>query len=635
MSRYAEILFKYWGYHTFRSVQEEIITSVCEGRDTLGLMPTGGGKSITFQVSSLAMEGICIVVTPLIALMKDQVSNLRNKRIKAAAVYTGMTFDEIVVALDNCILGNYKFLYISPERLASELLQVKLKQMNVCLLTVDESHCISQWGYDFRPSYLQIALVREMLPGVPVLALTATATEEVITDIQQKLSFPQENVIRTSYFRDNLAYKVFPTEAKRQLLHRLLQETDGSVILYVRNRRKTREIAELLCEEGESATYYHAGLTNNEKDLRQKAWHEGKTRIIVCTNAFGMGIDKPDVRLVVHLDLPDSIEAYFQEAGRAGRDRLPAVSAILCSKNDLVQLKKRVADTFPPRKFIREVYDALCNFLQIAEGDACGKMFEFNMAKFVALFHLPLLQTYHALKMLGQAGYLELTDEQDNGSRVFFTLEREELYHLRYLDRKLDELIHVLLRSYSGLFSDYTYINEEHLCQKINMTQQEMYDSLITLSQARILNYVPKKKTPYIIFRERRIDSKYLIISKEVFEVRKQRYELRIQSMLHYVTSNDTCRSRMLLDYFGEEKAKGCDICDVCLQKRRNETSASLGLLQDEILEKLSEAPLFISQLVAILSRSSEETLPVIRQMLDSGLLFMENGCLFPTKEGK
>lgn len=635
MSRYSEILYKYWEYSSFRSVQEEIITSVCEGRDTLGLMPTGGGKSITFQVSALAMEGICIVVTPLIALMKDQVTNLRNKGIKAAAVYSGMTFDEIVVALDNCILGNYKFLYISPERLSSELFQVKLKQMNVCLLTVDESHCISQWGYDFRPSYLQIALVREMLPDVPVLALTATATEDVIKDIQHKLSFPQENVIRTSYYRDNLAYKVFHVEAKRQLLHRLLQETDGSVIIYVRNRRKTREIAEMLCEDGEAATYYHAGLTNTEKDVRQKSWHEGKTRIIVCTNAFGMGIDKSNVRLVVHLDLPDSIEAYFQEAGRAGRDGLAAVSAILCSKNDLVQLKKRVADNFPPRQFIREVYDALCNFLQIAEGDGCGKMFEFNIAKFVAAFHLPLLQTYHALKMLGQAGYLELTDEQDNGSRVFFTLEREELYHLRYLDSKLDELIHVLLRSYSGLFSDYTYINEEQICQKMNMAQQELYGCLISLSQARILNYVPRKKTPYIIFRERRMDSKYVIISKEVYEVRKQRYEQRIQSMLQYVTSGDTCRSRILLSYFGEQSAKECDVCDVCKQKQREETPAQFVLLQEEIREKLSETPLFISQLVAILSHDSEKTLPVIRQMLDSGELFMENGYLFPTKMAK
>lgn len=635
MSRYSEILYKYWEYNSFRSIQEQIITSVCDGRDTLGLMPTGGGKSITFQVSALAMEGICIVVTPLIALMKDQVTNLRKKGIKAAAVYTGMTFDEIVVALDNCILGNYKFLYISPERLSSEFFQVKLKQMNVCLLTVDESHCISQWGYDFRPSYLQIAVFREMLPNVPVLALTATATEDVIKDIQHKLSFPQENVIRTSYYRENLAYKVFHVEAKRQLLHRLLQETDGSVIIYVRNRRKTREIAEMLCEDGKAATYYHAGLSNTEKDARQKAWHEGKTRIIVCTNAFGMGIDKSNVRLVVHLDLPDSIEAYFQEAGRAGRDGLAAVSAILCSKNDLVQLKKRVADNFPPRKFIHEVYDALCNFLQIAEGDGYDKMFEFNIAKFVAAFHLPLLQTYHALKMLGQAGYLELTDEQDNGSRVFFTLEREELYHLRYLDSKLDELIHVLLRSYSGLFSDYTYINEEQICQKMNMSQQELYGCLISLSQARILNYVPRKKTPFIIFRERRMDSKYVIISKEVFEVRKQRYEQHIQSMLQYVTSGDTCRSRMLLSYFGEHAAKECDICDVCKQKQRDETPTQFVLLQEEIREKLSETPLFISQLVGILSHDSEKTLPVIRQMLDSGELFMENGYLFPTKEAK
>ncbi len=635
MSRYSEILFEHWGYTSFRSIQEEIIVSVCEGHDTLGLMPTGGGKSITFQVSALAMEGVCLVVTPLIALMKDQVTHLRNKGIKAAAVYSGMTSDEIGVALDNCILGNYKFLYISPERLSSELFHLKLKQMNVCLLTVDESHCISQWGYDFRPSYLQIAAVREELPGVPVLALTATATEDVIIDIQQKLFFPQENVIRTSYFRENLAYKVFHVEAKRQLLNRLLQETDGSVIIYVRNRKKTREIAEMLCEDSQSATYYHAGLSNAEKDARQKAWHEGKTRIIVCTNAFGMGIDKPNVRLVVHLDLPDSIEAYFQEAGRAGRDGFAALSAILCSKNDLVQLKKRVTDNFPSRKFIREVYDALCNFLQIAEGEGFGQVFEFNISKFVTIFHLPLLQTYHALKILGQAGYIELTDEQDNASRIFFTLEREELYHLRYLDVKLDELIHVLLRSYSGLFSDYTYINEELICQKMNISGQELYTSLISLAQARILNYVPRKKTPFVIFRERRMDSKYIIISKEVFEVRKKRYEYRIQSMLQYVNSSDVCRSRILLSYFGENTDKECRVCDVCLKKKSNDNSRESSLIEEEIRQQLTEAPVFISQLVGKLSFDSEETLPVIRRMLDSGELFMENGSLFLTKEMK
>ena len=571
MNKYQEILKQYWGYDSFRDLQEEIITSIGEGKDTLGLMPTGGGKSITFQVPALAQSGLCIVITPLIALMKDQVQNLRKRGIKALAIYSGMTRQEIVTALENCIFGDYKFLYISPERLDTEIFRIKLRSMKVSMITVDESHCISQWGYDFRPAYLKIAEIRELLPGVPVLALTATATPEVVKDIQSRLNFREENVFRMSFERKNLAYIVRKTDNKTGELLHILKRIDGSAIIYVRNRRRTKEITELLMQEGITADFYHAGLDNAVKDLRQKRWQNGEIRVMVATNAFGMGIDKPDVRIVLHIDLPDSPEAYFQEAGRAGRDGLKAYAVILYAKSDKMTLHKRVANTFPEKEYILQVYEHLQYYYQMAMGDGFQCIREFNLEEFCRKFKYFPVPVDSALKILTQAGYLEYTDEQDNASRILFTIRRDELYKLREMGTEAETLIQTILRSYTGVFTDYAYISEDTLAIRTGLTRQQIYNILVTLTKRRIVDYIPHKKTPYIIYTRERLELRYLHIPASVYEERKARYEARIKAMEEYVTSESVCRSRMLLRYFGEKNEHNCKQCDVCLN--RHETN--------------------------------------------------------------
>ena len=562
MNKYQEILKQYWGYDSFRDLQEEIITSIGEGKDTLGLMPTGGGKSITFQVPALAQEGICIVITPLIALMKDQVQNLRKRGIKALAIYSGMTRQEILTALENCIFGNYKFLYISPERLDTEIFRTKLRSMKVSMITVDESHCISQWGYDFRPAYLKIAEIRELLPGVPVLALTATATPEVVKDIQTRLNFREGNVFRMSFERKNLAYIVRKTDNKTKELLHILQRISGSAIIYVRNRRRTKEITELLTNEGITADFYHAGLDNAVKDLRQKRWQSGEVRVMVATNAFGMGIDKPDVRIVLHLDLPDSPEAYFQEAGRAGRDGEKAYAVILYAKSDKMTLHKRIVDTFPEKEYILNVYEHLQYYYQMAMGDGFQCIREFNLEEFCRKFKYFPVPVDSALKILTQAGYLEYTDEQDNSSRILFTIRRDELYKLREMGKEADALIQTILRSYTGVFTDYAYISEESLALRTGLTRQQIYNILVTLTKRRIVDYIPRKKTPYIIYTRERLDLRFLHIPPIVYEERKARYEARIKAMEEYVITENVCRSRMLLHYFGEKNEHNCGQCD-------------------------------------------------------------------------
>ena len=571
MNKYQEILKQYWGYDSFRDLQEEIITSIGEGKDTLGLMPTGGGKSITFQVPALAQSGLCIVITPLIALMKDQVQNLRKRGIKALAIYSGMTRQEIVTALENCIFGDYKFLYISPERLDTEIFRIKLRSMKVSMITVDESHCISQWGYDFRPAYLKIAEIRELLPGVPVLALTATATPEVVKDIQSRLNFREENVFRMSFERKNLAYIVRKTDNKTGELLHILKRIDGSAIIYVRNRRRTKEITELLMQEGITADFYHAGLDNAVKDLRQKRWQNGEIRVMVATNAFGMGIDKPDVRIVLHIDLPDSPEAYFQEAGRAGRDGLKAYAVILYAKSDKMTLHKRVADTFPEKEYILQVYEHLQYYYQMAMGDGFQCIREFNLEEFCRKFKYFPVPVDSALKILTQAGYLEYTDEQDNASRILFTIRRDELYKLREMGTEAETLIQTILRSYTGVFTDYAYISEDTLAIRTGLTRQQIYNILVTLTKRRIVDYIPHKKTPYIIYTRERLELRYLHIPASVYEERKARYEARIKAMEEYVTSESVCRSRMLLRYFGEKNEHNCKQCDVCLNRHETD----------------------------------------------------------------
>jgi ATP-dependent DNA helicase RecQ len=630
VSLYHEILKRYWGYDAFRDLQEEIITSIGEGKDTLGLMPTGGGKSITFQVPALAKEGMCLVITPLIALMKDQVENLKSRDIKAIAIYSGMTRQEIIVALENCIFGNYKFLYISPERLDTEIFRVKLRSMNISMITVDESHCISQWGYDFRPAYLKIAEIRELLPDIPVLALTATATPEVVKDIQQRLHFKKENVFRMSFERKNLAYIVRNTDNKTGEILHILNRMPGSSIIYVRNRKRTKETTLFLQREGITADFYHAGLNNDVKDLRQKRWQSGECRVMVATNAFGMGIDKPDVRTVIHLDLPDSPEAYFQEAGRAGRDGEKAYAIILYANSDKAALKKRISDTFPEKDYIKQVYEQLNYYYQMAMGDGLGCMFDFNLEDFCRRYkHFPV-PADSALKILTQAGYIEYTDEQDNASRLLFTIRREELYKLREMGEQADLLIQTILRSYTGVFTDYAYIHEDSLAMRTGLTRQQIYDLLIVLAKRRILDYIPHKKTPYIIYKRERVELRHLQISKTVYEERKERYESRIKAMLEYVTSETACRSRMLLHYFGEKNEHNCEQCDTCINRKKNNgvTDSSYNVLRRQILEMLSVQQRTPADLARLIEADKEEIAAVIRFLLDKGEIQMEDGML-------
>ena len=634
MNKYQEILKQYWGYDSFRDLQEEIITSIGEGKDTLGLMPTGGGKSITFQVPALAQSGLCIVITPLIALMKDQVQNLRKRGIKALAIYSGMTRQEIVTALENCIFGDYKFLYISPERLDTEIFRIKLRSMKVSMITVDESHCISQWGYDFRPAYLKIAEIRELLPGVPVLALTATATPEVVKDIQSRLNFREENVFRMSFERKNLAYIVRKTDNKTKEILYILQRISGSAIIYVRNRRRTKEITELLMNEGITADFYHAGLDNAVKDLRQKRWQSGEVRVMVATNAFGMGIDKPDVRIVLHLDLPDSPEAYFQEAGRAGRDGEKAYAVILYSKSDKTTLHKRMVDTFPDKEYILNVYEHLQYYYQMAMGDGFQCIREFNLEEFCRKFKYFPVPVDSALKILTQAGYLEYTDEQDNSSRILFTIRRDELYKLREMGKEAEALIQSILRSYTGVFTDYAYISEESLAVRTGLTRQQIYNILVTLTKRRIVDYIPRKKTPYIIYTRERLELRFLHIPPSVYEERKARYEARIKAMEEYVTTENVCRSRMLLRYFGEKNEHNCGQCDVCLSKRATNdlSEESYEEVKRQILDLLSHNPLTPAETADQIKAEKEDIGQVIRYLLDEGELKMQDGMLHISK---
>lgn len=565
IENYKLILKKYWGYDDFRGIQQEIIESIGSGHDTLGLMPTGGGKSITFQVPALAMEGVCIVITPLIALMKDQVHHLRMKGIIAAAIYSGMSRDDTVRILENCILGRTKLLYVSPERLESDLFLTKLRHMKVSFITVDEAHCISQWGYDFRPSYLSIANIRDIQP-VPVLALTATATPRVVEDICERLG-GGFHVFRMSFERKNLSYIVRKTEDKLGELLRILQSAKGSVIIYVRSRKRAKEISDYLNENQLPTTYYHAGLDHATRDLRQQMWQKDELRIIVATNAFGMGIDKPDVRLVIHFDAPDSIEAYFQEAGRAGRDGQEAAAIMLCNGSDDRKLLKRVDDTFPEREYIKDVYEDLAYYLQVATGTGQGRLFEFSLDEFCMRFrHFPV-RAHSALMILTRAGYIDYMDEQDSAARVHFLTGRDELYRLEGNSPEEDRIIVSLLRLYGGLFADYGYIDESLVAREAGLTPIQAYNVLKLLSQKRIISFIPRKRTPYVRYMQRREERDQIVIPRAVYEDRRALYQERIEAMLRYMNIDNQCRSRQLLRYFGETDSEDCGHCDVCHSK--------------------------------------------------------------------
>ena len=638
MDRYKGILKQYWGYDDFRGIQKEIIESICSGHDTLGLMPTGGGKSITFQVPALAQKGVSIVITPLIALMKDQVDHLLRRGIKAAAIYSGLTHEEIIITLENCIFGDVKLLYVSPERLASELFQTKLRHMKVSFITVDEAHCISQWGYDFRPSYLEIANIRKLLPGVPVLALTATATPAVVDDICEKLSRSEEcevrserfNVFRMSFERKNLVYVVRQANDKREQLIHILSRLQGTAIVYVRSRQRTKEYAELLMKAGISATFYHAGLDTSVKDERQQAWQEGKTRVIVATNAFGMGIDKPDVRVVIHIDCPDSIEAYFQEAGRAGRDGLRSYAVLLYNNGDKRKLEKRVADTFPEKDYIRQVYEHLAFFYQIGVGSGYNHTFEFNIDKFCHAFHHFPIQVDSALKILTRAGYIEYTEEQDNQARLMFTISRGELYKLENNSPNEDKIITTLLRNYGGLFTDYHYIDEGFLASQTALEPQQVYQTLKGLGQRHILHFIPQKKTPYIRYTQRREDKEYLQFTPAIYEERLDQFRQRIQAVIQYATDDQVCRSRQLLRYFGETDSHDCGLCDVCLSHRKGGivSEPRMNTAQEKILEMLADGmPHPITDLRSI-QLPTDELDAALSYLLQEEYILQEDSCL-------
>ncbi|HRN16513.1 MAG TPA: ATP-dependent DNA helicase RecQ [Xylanibacter oryzae] len=628
---YKEILKTYWGYDDFRGIQKDIIESIGAGKDTLGLMPTGGGKSITFQVPALAMDGVCIVITPLIALMKDQVMNLKKRGIKAAAIYSGLSHEEIITTLENCIFGGIKILYISPERLSSKLFLIKLKHTKVSFITVDEAHCISQWGYDFRPAYLKIADVRDIVgKEIPVLALTATATPNVVKDIEERLYFTQDNVFRMSFERKNLAYIVRIATDKRQEMIHILSCVGGSAIVYTRSRRKTKETAQLLLDNGISATYYHAGLDHSVKDERQKEWQNDKVRVMVSTNAFGMGIDKPDVRTVIHIDCPDSIEAYFQEAGRAGRDGKKSYAVLLYNNSDKRKLDKRITDTFPEKDYIKTVYDHLAYYYQIGVGSGQGSTMEFNIDKFCRTFkHFPTLVD-SSLKILERAGYIEYDDIGDDAARVIFLLERNELYRLNNQSKDEEAVITALLRCYGGLFSDYVYIDEGFLAQQAGIKKQNLYIILKNLSARHIIHFIPQRRMPTISYTLWREDSDKLYIGNDVYEERRNQYSKRIYAMIDYASNDYLCRSRQLLMYFGEKDTKDCNQCDVCNEHKGESTSGNVTkYVKEKIMEMLKDKkPHMISDLND-LSLPENQLNESIANLINEEILGYEDGFIF------
>lgn len=621
MADIKEILKQYWGYDEFRSLQEEIIHSVIAGYDTLALMPTGGGKSITYQVAALTKEGVCVVITPLIALMKDQVEELHKRNIPAEAIYTGMTSDQIESAVNKTLYAGVKFLYISPERLASEVFRAKLRLMKICLFAVDEAHCISQWGYDFRPSYLRIAEIRTFFPDAPVLALTATATPVVADDIQNQLKFVRHNVLSKSFRRDNISYVVRKVNDKPGELLNILLKIQECAIIYVRKRSTAEELAGFLNSKGIKSDFYHAGLASLQREKKQENWKNNAVPVIVATNAFGMGIDKPDVRIVVHFDIPDSLEAYFQEAGRAGRDGKKAYAVLLCSGAAVVALKARIEKGFPEKKYIRQVYEALGNFFQLEEGEGLGRAFEFDRDIFVKNFKLDYVKTLSSINILQVGGYLECTTDVNSRSRICFIVQREHLYRFDTRSELQDRLLEVLMRSYAGIFVQYIFISEQYIAESLGVSRQQVYEALIQLVKRRIISYVPGNDRPYIVYHQPRLPLTYVTIGRDAYETRKQNYALKINKMLEYLEACDSCRQLFLMEYFGQREKEPCGACDLCLGKKRSGNVKEVRQIDQAILNQLQQQDTDIKELMRVCSEHRDQALIRIRILLDNEVI--------------
>lgn len=615
-----DILNKYWGYDTFRPLQQDIIESVLEGRDTLGLMPTGGGKSITFQVPTMAIDGMALVVTPIISLMKDQVDHLLERNIKATYLYAGLTRAEVNRTYEKCLYGDCKFLYVSPERLQSQSFLERLRQMPVRLIVVDEAHCISQWGYDFRPSFLRIAQVRKLFPKAPVLALTATATPVVVEDIQHCLAFRERNVFSMSFSRSNLSYVVRPTEEKVSELIHILRSVPGTAIVYVRSRKRTKQISDELNRAGIHADYYHAGLYVEDKQDKQSRWTTDQCRVMVATNALGMGIDKPDVRLVVHVDIPNSLEEYYQEAGRAGRDGKRSWAVMLVKHTDQRTLRRHITEAFPDKDYIRSVYERVGNFLGVSLGEGYQQMFDFNFTLFCRTFDLPVLPTHNALKILTQAGYIEFIEEIETQSRVMILAKKERLYDLETVTPGADQVLQAILRLYSGLFADYVFINEDVIAFRTGLDQETIYKSLLELTRMHILHYVPRKRTPYVIYTTSREEPKHVILPRAVYEELRQRMSDRIEATINYAYSDAGCRERMLLSYFGENAATDCGHCDLCIDRRKR-SDHTAGDVQQGILYMVGLRPRRFQELVDTLSFARDEVVAALSFLVDEGFV--------------
>ncbi len=614
------ILKKYWGYDEFREMQADIINSILGGNDTLGLMPTGGGKSITFQVPTMAVDGMSLVVTPIISLMKDQVDNLVARGIKATYMYAGLSMSEVRRTYEKCINGKYKFLYVSPERLGSDTFVDRLKQMPVKLIVVDEAHCISQWGYDFRPSFLKIAEVRKVFPKVPVLALTATAPPTVVTDIMRSLNFKAPNVFRKSFSRPNISYVVRHTEEKMAEMVHILSSVGGSGIVYVRSRRKAKEIADILIASRISADFYHAGLSIEEKNDKQNKWSSGDCRVMVATNAFGMGIDKADVRIVVHVDVPNSIEEYYQEAGRAGRDGKRSYAVLLVKPTDKRTLARHITDSYPEKDFIRRVYELTGDFLNVAVGEGYQRVYDFNFTLFCRTYKLPILPTHSALHILTQAGYIEFVEEIETQSRVMILAEKEALYNIPTTVPQADTVLQALLRTYSGLFADYVYINEAVIAYRYNLTEETIYSALLELTRLHILHYVPRKRTPYVVYTTSREEARDVLIPIAVYEDLKKRMSQRIDAVVNYAFNPVDCRENTMLRYFGENKKDTCGHCDVCIDRRKR-TDHTPADVQEGILYMAQVKPRKAREFVETLSFPADEVYSTLAFLVDEGFI--------------